>query len=65
MSGDFKTKSGMMARLTISALNQMSDDESNWKEPVVHKAVLISGLSIFIECIQCIEDDLTNSPRFD
>ena len=58
MSEAFKTKSGLMARLTISALNQISKDDSNWKEPIVHKAILISGISIMIECIQFIEDDL-------
>tara|TARA_Y100001968_G_scaffold70636_1_gene61820 strand:+ start:1146 stop:1334 length:189 start_codon:yes stop_codon:yes gene_type:complete len=58
MSEAFKTKSGLMARLTISALNQISEDDSNWKEPIVHKAILISGISIMIECIQFIEDDL-------
>ncbi len=54
-------KSDLMARLTLSALDQIVKDESSWKEPIVHRAILISGLSILIQCTQCIENDLTKS----
>ncbi len=47
-----------MARLTISALGEISKDDSSWKEPIVHKAILISGLSLLIHFTQCIENDL-------
>ena len=39
------TQSGVMARLTLSALERASQDPDCWREPVVHRALLVSGLS--------------------
>ena len=47
-----------MTRLMISALERMSSDSSNWSDPAVHKAILVSGISVLITSIQCIEEDL-------
>ena len=38
------TQSGVMARLTLSALERASQDPDCWREPVVHRALLVSGL---------------------
>ena len=54
----FESGSGLMARLTISALDQISKDSSSWKEPLVHKAILVSGLSVLTVCLKCLERDL-------
>ena len=40
------TQSGVMARLTLSALERASHDPDCWREPVVHRALLVSGLSV-------------------
>ena len=47
-----------MAILMISALERMSNDSSTWSDPAVHKAILVTGISLLITCIQCIEEDL-------
>jgi len=47
-----------MTRLMISALERMSNDSSTWSDPAVHKAILVSGISVLITSIQCIEEDL-------
>ena len=52
------SNSGLLARLTISALDQVSQSESCWEEPIVHKAILVSGLSVLIQSMKCIEEDL-------
>ena len=50
--------SSLMARLTISALERTSQDPSCWKEPVVHRALLISGLSVLMSANQILQSDL-------
>ena len=37
-----------MTRLTLSALERASTDPNLWREPVVHRAVLVSGLSVLV-----------------
>jgi hypothetical protein len=37
-----------MTRLTLSALERASTDPSLWRQPVVHRAVLVSGLSVLV-----------------
>ena len=59
----FDNQSGLMTRLTISALSQISNDDSIWKDPVVHRAILISGLSLFVQCAQYLENDLAQFDR--
>ena len=41
--------SGVMARLTLSALERASRDPSCWRDPIVHRALLVSGLSVLTE----------------
>jgi len=40
--------SELMTRLTLSALKRASTDPNLWREPVVHRAVLVSGLSVLL-----------------
>jgi len=44
-----------MARLTLSAVERLSDDPSSWREPVVHRALLISGLSVLLSSLAILE----------
>ena len=50
--------SGVMARLTLSALERASQDPSIWREPTVHRAVLISGLSVLVSGLGLLQQDL-------
>jgi len=49
------SRSGLMARLTLSAVERLSDDPSSWREPVVHRALLISGLSVLLSSLAILE----------
>ena len=50
--------SGVMARLTLSALERASGDPSIWREPTVHQALLISGLSVLVSGLGLLQQDL-------
>ena len=50
--------SGVMARLTLSALERASRDPSCWRDPIVHRALLVSGLSVLTEATRRLNDDL-------
>jgi hypothetical protein len=47
-----------MARLTLSALERASRDPACWKDPVVHRALLVSGLSVLTEATKRLNEDL-------
>jgi hypothetical protein len=50
--------SGVMARLTLSAMGRASQDPSIWREPDVHRALLISGLSVMVAGLAQLQQDL-------
>ena len=50
--------SAVMARLTLSALERASRDPSCWREPTVHRALLVSGLSVLTEATRLLNEDL-------
>ena len=50
--------SAVMARLTLSALDRASRDPSCWREPTVHRALLVSGLSVLTEATRRLNEDL-------
>ena len=52
------TQSGVMARLTLSALERASQDPNCWREPVVHRALLVSGLSVLTAATRHLQNDL-------
>ncbi|WP_038543682.1 hypothetical protein [Synechococcus sp. KORDI-100] len=55
--------SAVMARLTMSALERASRDPSCWREPTVHRALLVSGLSVLTESMRRLQHDLETMPR--
>ena len=50
-----------MARLTLSALDKASQDPSCWRDPVVHRALLVSGLSVLTAAVGLLRHDLEQS----
>ena len=58
MSESDATQSGVMARLTLSALERASQNPDCWREPVVHRALLVSGLSVLTAATRHLQDDL-------
>ena len=50
--------SGVMARLTLSALERASRDPACWRDPLVHRALLVSGLSVLTEATKRLNEDL-------
>ena len=50
--------SGVLLRLTLSALEQASHDPSLWREAEVHRAVLVSGLSVLVNGLALLKQDL-------
>lgn len=53
--------SGVMARLTLSALERASRDPACWRDPVVHQALLVSGLSVLTEATKRLNEDLESA----
>ncbi len=58
MDSDIDSPSKVMSLLTISALEKVAQDSSCWKEQIVHKALLISGLSVLTASMQLLKSDL-------
>jgi hypothetical protein len=50
--------SGVMLRLTLSALERASHDPSLWREAEVHRALLVSGLSVLVNGLALLKQDL-------
>jgi hypothetical protein len=47
-----------MARLTLSALERASHDPAIWRDPLVYRALLVSGLSVLTAGTRLLQDDL-------
>ncbi len=58
MEKHINSRSWLMSRLTISALEKVIKDSSCWNEQIVHKAILVSGLSVLVEATQVLKNDL-------
>jgi len=58
MADDGTPRSEVMARLTLSALDRASQDPSCWSDPIVHRALLVSGLSVLTAASGLLRDDL-------
>ena len=58
MSDNGKPRSAVMARLTLSALDRASQDPACWKDPTVHRALLVSGLSVLTAASGLLKSDL-------
>ena len=50
--------SEIMARLTLSALEKAQAEPQLWREPTVHRAVLVSGLSVLMGALLRLNTDL-------
>jgi hypothetical protein len=48
----------VLLRLTLSALERASHDPSLWREAEVHRAVLVSGLSVLVNGLAILQRDL-------
>ena len=51
----------VMARLTLSALERASQDPSCWSDPLVHRALLVSGLSVLTAATRRMQQDLDDT----
>ena len=52
------SRSGLMARLTLSAVADATQDSSGWGQPEVHRALLVSGLSVLTSATWLLRRDL-------
>jgi len=48
--------SGVMARLTLSAVEQLVAEPGGWREPMVHRALLVSGISVLLSSLAVVQD---------
>ena len=55
------SQSTVMARLTLSALERASHDPACWRDPLVHRALLVSGLSVLTAGNRLLQNDLEAS----
>ena len=61
MAENESNNSGVMARLTLSALERASQDPSCWRDPLVHRALLVSGLSVLTAATRRMQQDLDDT----
>jgi hypothetical protein len=47
--------SGVLARLTLSAIEQLVAEPDGWREPMVHRALLVSGLSVLLSSLAVVQ----------
>ena len=50
--------SDVMARLTLSALERAGAEPDLWRQPEVHRALLVSGLSLLVSGLARLQADL-------
>ena len=58
-----ESQSRFLTKLTTSALSKVSKDSSCWKEPIVYKVLLVSGLSVLNTDIQLIKEDINRDEK--
>jgi hypothetical protein len=54
----FAGASGVMLRLTLSTLERAGRDPGLWREAELHRAVLVSGLSVMVNGLALLQRDL-------
>ena len=57
-SGSAARPSAVLLQLTLSALERASHDPSLWREAELHRAVLVSGLSVLVNGLAILQRDL-------
>ncbi|MFM7269167.1 MAG: hypothetical protein ACKOZT_11400 [Cyanobium sp.] len=55
-------RSEILARLTLSVLERGSSDPGLWSEPTVHRALLVSGLSLLCAVLLRLEEERNRGP---
>jgi hypothetical protein len=45
-----------MARHTLSAVEQLVAEPGGWREPMVHRALLVSGLSVLLSSLALLQE---------
>ncbi len=50
--------SEVLARLTLSAIDRARDQPGLWRQPEVHRALLVSGLSLLVSSLARLQADL-------
>ena len=58
LSSGIPRPTSVMARLTLSALERASQDPAIWRQPDVHRAVLVTGLTVLVSALAQLQDDL-------
>ena len=58
------SRSGLLARLTLSAVANATQDSAGWSQPEVHRALLVSGLSVLTSATWLLRRDL-NGENFE
>ena len=60
--GPAPRSSDVMARLTLSALERSRHEPGLWCQPEVHRALLVSGLSVLVSSLARVQADLADGP---
>jgi hypothetical protein len=47
--------SAVLARLTLSAVERLVAEPGGWGEPMVHRALLVSGLSVLLSGLAVVQ----------
>jgi len=47
--------SSVVARLTLSAVEQLVAEPGGWAEPMAHRALLVSGLSVLLSSMALVQ----------
>jgi hypothetical protein len=59
MGSDRTSRSSeVLAQLTLSALERAGRVPGLWAEPELHRALLVSGLSLLVSSLARLQDDL-------
>jgi hypothetical protein len=46
----------LQTRLTLSALERLVAEPGGWREPMVHRALLVSGLSVLLSGLAVLQE---------
>ena len=61
MSQNFDSSTALLAKLTISAIQKARKDPSCWSDPIIHKAVIVTGLNLLVASTELLLADLESS----
>ncbi len=61
MTENFDSSSALLARLTISVIHKARKDPYCWSDPIIHKALIVTGLNLLIASTELLLSDLKSS----